>query len=205
MEIRENFASILSSPKRKIIAFIVGGIICGLGAYSAYASRFGSYLSDDPATCTNCHIMAPYYATWTHSSHGRNTTCNDCHVPHDNAARKWLFKGMDGMRHAAVFTMRGEHQVIQAVDESASIIMNNCIRCHEQLNTEFVKTGKISYMMAKAGAGKACWDCHREVPHGKNSLSSTPNNLVPYPKTIVPDWIKKITNSKENNNNITNK
>ena len=197
MEMREKFASILSSRKWKIFAIIVGGIICGLGGYTAYASRFGSYLSDDPAACMNCHIMAPYYATWNHSSHSRNTNCNDCHVPHDNAARKWLFKGMDGIRHAAIFTMRGEPQVIQAVDKSASVIMNNCVRCHEQLNTEFVKTGKISYTMVKEGAGKACWDCHRDVTHGKISLSSTPNALVPYPKSIVPDWLKNLTQPKE--------
>jgi len=109
-----------------------------------------------------------------------------------------MFKGIDGMRHAAVFTMKGEAQAIQAVDKSSSVIMNNCIRCHEQLNTEFVKTGKVNYMMVKAGEGKACWDCHRNVTHGKNSLSSTPNALVPYPKTIVPDWLKKLTNSKRN-------
>lgn len=197
MTIREKLTSFLPSRNRKIFAIIVGGVICGLGGYSAYASRFGSYLSDDPAACMNCHIMAPYYATWNHGSHSRNTTCIDCHVPHDNTVRKWLFKGMDGMRHAAVFTVNGEPQVIQAVDKSASVIMNNCIRCHEQLNTEFVNTGKINYSMVKTGEGKACWDCHREVPHGKNSLSSTPNNLVPYPKSIVPDWLKKLTNYRE--------
>jgi len=193
MEIREKIASFLSSPKRKIAIIITGGIICGLGGYTAYASRFASYLGSDPATCMNCHIMAPYYATWNHSSHSRNTTCVDCHVPHDNVVRKWMFKGMDGMRHASVFMIKGEPQVIQAIEGSSSVIMNNCIRCHEQLNTEFVKTGKINYQMVKAGEGKACWDCHREVPHGKNSLSSSPNSLVPYPKTIVPDWLKKRT------------
>jgi len=197
MDIKGIFTSILSSRKWKIFAIIVAGIICGLGGYSVYASRATSYLSDDPATCTNCHIMGPYYATWTHSSHSRNTTCNDCHVPQGNTVKKWFFKGMDGIRHATVFTMRGEHQVIQATDASASVIMDNCIRCHQQLNTEFVKTGKISYHQAMEGAGKACWDCHREIPHGKNSLSSTPNALVPYPKTIVPDWLKKLTNAKE--------
>ena len=155
MEIKEKFASILSSRKRKIIAIIIGGIICGLGGYAAYASRFGSYLSDDSATCMNCHIMAPYYATWNYGSHSRNTTCNDCHVPHENAVRKWWFKGTDGIRHATIFTMKGESQVIRATDKSALVIMNNCIRCHEQLNTEFVKTGKINYRMVKEGAGKA--------------------------------------------------
>lgn len=137
------------------------------------------------------HIMGPYYATWNHSSHSRNATCNDCHVPHENAVKKWFFKGMDGMRHASVFMMRGEPQVIQAIDESAEVIMNNCIRCHTQLNTEFVNTGRIDHEMAMAGEGKACWDCHREVPHGgTNSLSSIPNALVPYPKSVSPDWLK---------------
>ena len=89
--------------------------------------------------------------------------------------------------------MRGEPQVIQAIDESAEVIMNNCIRCHTQLNTEFVNTGRIDHEMAMAGEGKACWDCHREVPHGgMNSLSSTPNALVPYPKSVSPDWLKDI-------------
>jgi len=87
-------------------------------------------------------------------------------VPHENAVKKWFFKGMDGMRHASVFMMRGEPQVIQAIDESAEVIMNNCIRCHMQLNTEFVNTGRIDHEMAMAGEGKACWGCHREVPHG---------------------------------------
>ena len=196
MMIGKKLNSIFSTRKQKIIAIIFAGVICGLGGYTVYASKAASYLSDDPATCVNCHIMAPYYATWNHSSHGRNTTCNDCHVPHDNAARKWLFKGMDGMRHAAIFTVRGEPQVIQATSSSASVIMDNCIRCHEQLNTEFVKTGRITYNMAQHGAGKACWDCHRETPHGRVDLSSTPNSLVPYPKTIVPEWLRNLTKEK---------
>ena len=193
MNIREIFTSIFSSRRNKIVAAVIGGIICGLGAYTVYASRATSYLSDEPSTCMNCHIMAPYYASWFHSSHGRNTTCNDCHVPQENAVKKWIFKGMDGTRHAAVFIAKGEPQVIKAIEKSSTVIMNNCIRCHEQLNTEFVKTGRINFMMAKAGEGKACWDCHRNVTHGKNSLSSTRNSLVPYPKSIVPEWLKKAT------------
>ena len=195
-EIREKVIAFFPSRKQKVIAIIMAGIICGLGGYTMYASRFITYLNDDAATCMNCHIMAPYYATWSHSSHGQNTTCIDCHVPHENAARKWLFKGMDGMRHASVFMLKGEPQVIQAIEGSSNVIMNNCIRCHEQLNTAFVNTGRINYKMAKAGEGKACWDCHRETPHGKNSLSSTPNSLVPYPKTIVPEWLRKMNQTK---------
>lgn len=108
MKIREIIQTLFPTRTWKLAAIIAGGVLCGLGSYTLYASRAWTYLSDDPATCVNCHIMGPYYATWNHSSHSRNATCNDCHVPHENAVKKWFFKGMDGMRHASVFMMRGE-------------------------------------------------------------------------------------------------
>ena len=200
---KEKQKSIFSSKLQKTVAIILCGIICGLIGYVSYAFRLTSYLSDDAETCMNCHIMAPYYATWAHGSHSQNTTCVDCHLPQDNAVQKWFFKGKDGIRHTTMFLMKQESDVINAIEASSTVIMNNCIRCHEQLNQEFVKTGRSNFKMAQHGNGKACWDCHRNVPHGKNSLSSTPHAIVPHPKTITPDWIK--TSSKKNNNNKTNK
>lgn len=166
-----------------------------------YLLRAHTYLGDDPAACVNCHIMTPYYASWSHSSHGRvdvksnGATCNDCHVPHQNLAMKYGFKAMDGLKHVAYFVTNSERQAIMAEDMSAKVIMDNCIRCHTQLNQEFVKTGKIDFMMAKKGEGMACWDCHRNVPHGgMNSLSSTPNaeSQVPLPPSPVPDWLQNM-------------
>ena len=171
--------------------FLVGGLIAGLGAYTVYMSRAHSYLSDDPAACVNCHIMTPYYQSWNHSSHAQWTTCNDCHVPQDNVLSKYAFKAKDGLYHAAVFTVNGEPDVIRPREESYEVIMNNCIRCHMQLNTEFVKTGMIDYCEVKEGKGKACWDCHTQVPHTKvSNLSSSPNAIVPLPSSPVPDWLK---------------
>ena len=192
MNMRKIINYILPSKQWKLFAIVIAGVLCGLVSYSTYASRAWSYLSDEPSTCVNCHVMAPYYATWSHSSHARDATCNDCHVPQDNFAKKWFFKGKDGLQHAAVFTMKGEPQVMQAKDASSEAIMNNCIRCHTQMNTEFVKTG-MDYAMVKEGQGKACWDCHRDVPHmGKNSLASTPAAIVPFPESNVPDWLKRL-------------
>lgn len=172
--------------------FIVGGLIAGLGVYTIYMSRAYSYLSDDPAACVNCHIMAPYYQSWNHSSHAQWATCNDCHVPQDNVFDKYAFKAKDGLYHAAVFTVKGEPNVIRPREESNKVIMNNCIRCHLELNTEFVKTGMIDYYDAKEGKGKACWDCHTQVPHTRvSNLSSSPNALVPLPKSPVPEWLKE--------------
>ena len=100
---------------------------------------------------------------------------------------------MDGLYHSAVFTLKNEPQVIRPREASYNVIMDNCIRCHTQLNTEFVKTGMISYTETKSGAGKSCWDCHTQVPHTKvSNLSSSPNAIVPLPKSPVPDWLKEI-------------
>ena len=182
---------IFPSYKSKIIAVIVTGVIVGGGVLFMYMLRAHTYLGDDPAACVNCHIMSPYYATWFHSSHARD-------VPHENAVKKWTFKGIDGMKHVAAFLTKSEPQVIQAHEASSQVIMNNCIRCHTQLNTEFVKTGKIDYMLSQVGEGKACWDCHRDVPHGgKNSLSTAPGAIVPLPESPVPEWLQKMIDNKE--------
>lgn len=193
MKVKEYIQWLLPSRKWRVLAIIITGVIVGGGALTLYMLRAHTYLTDDPAACVNCHIMGPYYATWFHSSHSRNATCNDCHVPHENAVKKWVFKGMDGMRHVAVFLTHGEKDVVRANGESSEVIMNNCIRCHTQLNTEFVSTGRIDYMMSQVGEGKACWDCHRDVPHGgSNSVASTSNALVPYPDSPTPEWLKKM-------------
>lgn len=155
MKIRRLIDVLLPSRKWKMTAIVLAGILVGGEGLFLYQLRAHTYLGDDPSACVNCHIMAPFYATWFHSSHSRHATCNDCHVPHENAVKKWTFKGMDGMRHVAAFLTHSEPQVIQANPESAKVIMNNCIRCHTLLNTEFVKTGKIDYMMARTGEGKA--------------------------------------------------
>ena len=73
------------SYRQKVVSLILSGVIVGLGGLFFYLLRMQTYLiGDDPAACVNCHIMTPYYATWAHSSHGRDATCNDCHVekPH---------------------------------------------------------------------------------------------------------------------------
>jgi cytochrome c nitrite reductase small subunit len=39
---------------------------------------------------------------------------------------------------------------------------------------------------------RACWECHREVPHGRvRSLSSVPNARIPLPPSPIPDWLQK--------------
>jgi len=174
----------------KMPVLIASGIIVGILAFLFHISRASSYLSDKPETCTNCHIMAPQYATWSHSSHREETDCNSCHVPHNNFLNKYYFKAKDGLRHATIFTLRAEPQVIFIKKAGQEVVQNNCIRCHETLITD---SKMLTYSTTNQCARdkRQCWECHRETPHGRvNSLSSVPNARVPLPESPVPDWMK---------------
>ncbi len=166
------------------------GVLLGLGACIFHISNASSYLTDKPETCINCHVMNTQYATWKHSSHKEAATCVDCHVPHDNVFNKYLFKAKDGLRHATVFTLRAEPEAIIIKEEGTAVVQQNCQRCHSSLIEETQTLGATAHEV-EHGGGKLCWDCHKEVPHGKvRSLSSTPNALVPKLESPVPTWLQ---------------
>ncbi len=181
---------LIPPDKWKFPVLMAAAVFTGLGMLTIYISNAPSYLGDDPGTCVNCHIMAPQYTTWYHSSHREGTNCNDCHVPHNNVFNKYYFKAKDGLRHAAMFTLRLEPQVIFIKEAGKEVVHRNCIRCHSTLLTDSrlmsYNTATHSFRMERK-----CWDCHRESPHGRvNSLSSVPYARVPLPSSIVPDWMK---------------
>jgi cytochrome c nitrite reductase small subunit len=185
---------LLPPPKWRLPVIIITGIFIGISLFILYVSKAYSYLSDNPATCTNCHIMSPQYATWNHSSHREVANCNDCHVPHNNVFNKYYFKAKDGMRHATIFTLRKEPQVIFIHEEGAGVVHNNCVRCHSKLLID-PKLAVTVKGLDVHRTDRKCWECHREVPHGRvNSLSSVPNARVPLPESPVPNWIKEYTN-----------
>jgi cytochrome c nitrite reductase small subunit len=189
----KNVLKILTPPDMwKIPVIVISGIICGLGLYIIYISKAPSYLSDNPRTCVNCHIMAPQYMTWSHSAHKEEAHCNDCHVPHNNVVNKYFFKAKDGLRHAAVFTMRREPQVIFIKAAGRDVVQDNCLRCHRYImaNPELLALNNEFY---NERIGRGCQDCHRESPHGRiNSLSSVPNARVPLPDSPVPEWMDRL-------------
>ena len=182
---------ILPPPKWRLPVMIISGIFIGLVLYSVYLSKAHSYLSDNPQTCVNCHIMSPQYATWSHSSHREVAHCNDCHVPQNNAVNKYYFKAMDGLRHSTMFTLRLEPQVIHIKPAGANAVHNYCVRCHENLIRDY-RVEATSPMHRAIREGRRCVECHREVPHGRvNSLSSVPFARVPTPESPVPAWMKR--------------
>jgi cytochrome c nitrite reductase small subunit len=185
-----NLLDFLKPPAGWIVPVSVAvSLIVGIIIYLFYISRASSYLSDKHETCVNCHIMAPQYATWSHSSHRQRTNCNDCHVPHNNVVNKYYFKAKDGLRHATIFTMQAEPQVIFIKEAGQHVVQNNCIRCHKDVITDF-RMNSVNPEFTVSRNSRQCWNCHREVPHGRvNSLSSVPYARVPLPESPVPEWI----------------
>jgi len=156
-----------------ILCFAALGILAGLALALGKVSRATSYLSDDPEACVNCHVMRPHYASWQRSSHARVATCNDCHVPHQTPLHAYAFKARDGLYHSSIFTLRLEPQVIHISSGAVPVVQNNCRRCHQPT---------IATVSACCGGDgdRLCWDCHREVPHGRaRSLSASPTVMSP--------------------------
>jgi cytochrome c nitrite reductase small subunit len=170
-----------------LVVLLACGVLVGLMGMTLHISRATSYLTDNPAACVNCHIMAPQYASWQHSSHGRFTTCNDCHVPQD-FVRKYAFKAYDGTRHSFMFTFKLEPDVIVMHAPGIRVVQENCVRCHSDFMESTMAMSGTAH-----GQGHVCWDCHREVPHGRvNSLASAPHAQVPVPDPIrLPAWLNE--------------
>ncbi|MFO7932495.1 MAG: cytochrome c nitrite reductase small subunit, partial [Bacteroidales bacterium] len=107
---------------------------------------------------------------------------------------KYYFKAKDGLRHATVFTLRNEPQVIFIKEEGSEVVHDNCLRCHGDLMTDD-QLRLVTEDYHHFRTERKCWDCHREVPHGSvNSLTSTPHARVPLPPSPVPEWLEGITN-----------
>jgi cytochrome c nitrite reductase small subunit len=190
--IRKIVAFFIPPDSWKTLVAILLGILTGLFILIIHISNATSYLSDEPKTCLNCHVMYPHYASWSKSSHQASATCVDCHVPQDNFFRKYAFKARDGFMHSTYFTFRWEPQVLKIKSGGTKVVQENCIRCHLQ-QVDMVQIVEVTRDMAGQGDGKLCWECHREIPHGTvKSLSSSPHSIVERLPSVLPTWMDRI-------------
>jgi len=65
----------------RVVLGISIGLAVGVGGYTFLYAGGGSYLTNNPAACANCHVMREHYDGWVASSHRSVATCNDCHTP----------------------------------------------------------------------------------------------------------------------------
>jgi len=185
------------------------GVIVGLGLYILRISNAASYLSDDSETCVNCHVMNPQYATWSHSAHREVTSCNDCHVPHDNVFSKYFFKAKDGMRHATMFTLRQEPQVIFIKEAGKEVVQENCIRCHEKLLTDNAGISAAQEARIKLARLFAEKGFNEEVPYPDLSTKARAQEFIGLPmdklkeeketfkQNLLPKWLEEAKKREE--------
>lgn len=145
----------------RLVLTILVGMLLGAGGYDLYYGRAGSYLSNDPEVCVNCHIMRDQFDGWQKASHHAFATCNDCHTPHDFIG-KWLTKASNGYHHSAAFTFQNFREPIRIRPVNANVLNANCFYCHG----EFVRETS-----AHRGIGDEelnCLHCHDNVGHGSS-------------------------------------
>lgn len=142
-----------------IIAALAGMMI-GLGYFTWGYAEGGSYFSNDPRSCANCHIMREYLDSWQKSSHKSVAACNDCHTP-DDLIPKYFAKAENGARHSWKFTFQSFQDPLHITTLNLNNLQDNCVKCH----LGFV--GDISARTQHGlSPGQTCVHCHAGVGHG---------------------------------------
>ncbi len=143
-----------------IAVSVLAGTFAGVSGFTFYYAQGASYLSNDPQTCVNCHIMREQYDGWLKSSHHAVATCNDCHLPHDFVG-KWITKGKNGYWHSTAFTFQNFHEPIQVRQSNQQVLQGSCLHCH----ADVVHQMQVhAYPEESAGL---CITCHQGVGHGQ--------------------------------------
>ncbi len=133
------------------------GAAAGIGGYTFLYAEGGSYLTNDPAACANCHIMRDHFDAWAKSSHHAVATCNDCHTPHASFG-KLITKSRNGFNHSLAFTSGRFHEPIEITARNRAIVESSCRRCHGDIVQAIDRT-------ARAEDALSCVRCHRGVGH----------------------------------------
>lgn len=142
-----------------LVILVVGGLlsfVTGLAAFTFVRAEGLAYFSDDPSACVNCHVMRDQFDAWSHSSHARVATCNDCHSPHDSLANKLLAKGINGFNHSFAFTFNTYDEVITITQFNEDIVNHSCLYCHQDL---------VSEIAPHAEDAPTCIRCHAGIGH----------------------------------------
>lgn len=153
-------------PNRRIGILAVAvaamlGVLGGLGVFTFGYGEGYAYLSNDPASCMNCHVMRSEYDSWLKSSHHGVATCNDCHLPH-HPITKWVTKADNGFFHSLAFTTGDFKDPIQIKPRNSRVVQDACLYCHESFVDQMLPVEKGGDMLT-------CVHCHVSVGHAQSS------------------------------------
>jgi len=161
----------------QIAACVCIGVAVGVAVVVGRVGNATSYLSSDPMTCMNCHVMGDAYASWQRGSHANVAKCVDCHIPHGNPVATLAFKAIDGMKHSYVFTAGTMPQVLRLSDGAKPVVKANCLRCHRE---------QFAMINLADSSQRYCWDCHHAIHGEVHGLSASPRALRPKLPPMAP-------------------
>lgn len=133
------------------------GVLAGIGVFTFGYGKGASYLSNNPQTCVNCHVMQGHFDSWQKSSHHNVAVCNDCHLP-PHPIGKWITKADNGFFHSLAFTLGDFKNPIQIKPRNKRVTQSACISCH----ADFVHNMLPDH---PGGDMQSCVHCHADVGH----------------------------------------
>jgi cytochrome c nitrite reductase small subunit len=133
------------------------GLAVGLAAFTFGYARGGSYMTDNPSACRNCHVMNEQFEGWLKSSHRSVAVCNDCHTP-PGFFPKYFTKALNGFNHSLMFTTGRFPDRIQITGRNARVTEESCLKCHQDV-TEGIRG------LRGHNDRVHCTSCHRSVGH----------------------------------------
>lgn len=144
-----------SAIKGTIVGMAVGMAV-GVGGYVFIYAKGGSYLTNNPAACANCHIMQDHYDAWIKSSHRSVATCNDCHTP-SGFIPKYYTKADNGFWHSFAFTSGKYPDPLRIKPRNMRVTEKACYKCHsdivQDISTAHGASGELSCVRCHAGVG----------------------------------------------------
>lgn len=145
--------------KLSLVGLAIGAAV-GIGMFTFVYAKGYSYLSNDAASCANCHVMNDQYNAWLKSSHKNVASCNDCHTPHDSIVGKYYTKASNGFWHSYYFTFNNFHEPIQITERNRQVTESSCRHCHQDLTDSIT-----AHAAGRAEEEISCIRCHRSVGH----------------------------------------
>jgi cytochrome c nitrite reductase small subunit len=140
-----------------IVVAMAIGLAAGAGVFTFVYAKGGSYLTNDPVACANCHVMREQLAGWVAGSHRAVAVCNDCHTPHTSMVAKYANKALNGFWHSFAFTSGRFQEPIQITPRNRAVTEAACRHCHDAI------VGAID--PHPASGTLECIRCHGSVGH----------------------------------------
>ncbi|MCX5789328.1 MAG: NapC/NirT family cytochrome c [Elusimicrobia bacterium] len=116
--------------------------------------------SESPEFCVKCHNHEVEGEAFSHHGAHRRERCIDCHLPNDNVADHFFWKGIDGMSDVVAFYAGMFTDETRLSRHGQRVLQENCIRCH-------------AATVMRIDPARPCWECHRRVTHKGTAMIRT--------------------------------